>query len=131
MRTKEYHESAVCMEDNLQCWLGHKCSYSGVQAAWILRKFKSYVEIVTLISWSTYSQSHSLSAIPVTDGIFSDNIKRHINDIIKRNFICQRDKEALLGCTYNNQNSSYCNESQSRPAGVYCFGQGQSYQLCN
>ena len=74
------------------------------------------------------SQEISLSAVPVMDGTFRGH-PQHINYIIKRNFTCQGDEENLLNCSYHNHNSTYCNESQSMPAGVYCFdpNQGQSY----
>ena len=69
-----------------------------------------------------------LSAVPVTDGTFSGR-SQYIDYIIKRNFTCQGDEENLLNCSYHNRNSTYYNESQLMPAGVYCFGrnQGQSY----
>ena len=69
-----------------------------------------------------------LLAIPVINGTFSGR-SQHIDYIIKKNFTCQGVEENLLNCTYHNRNSTYCDESQLKPAGVYCLGQnqGQSY----
>jgi hypothetical protein len=75
------------------------------------------------------------SAIPVSDGTFSDPSLQyvHIDYIIKKNFTCHEDEEALLNCTYYEKGLGHCNGSDSRmkPAGVYCFGQtnGQSQSL--
>ena len=69
-----------------------------------------------------------LSAVPVTNGTFG-GWSQHTDYIIKRNLTCKGHEENLLNCSYHNHSSTYCDESQLMPAGVYCFdpNQGQSY----
>ena len=67
-----------------------------------------------------------LSAIAIKDGKFSDMslLHNHGDYIIKKQFTCTGDEKALLNCTFNERNVSYCTNSIARmkPAGVYCFG---------